>query len=115
MTYEPLPEVMLERLSALGNETRLSVLRLLIRADRSGMTAGAIADAVSARPNALSAHLSALFHAGLVRRLREGRIIRYYADPDGIRDLVDFLFADCCDGRPDLCTPDRKREEALPE
>ncbi len=41
--------------------------------------------------------------AGLVRSRREGRSIIYSADYERMRDLLGFLVADCCGGRPELC------------
>ncbi|MCA8906116.1 MAG: winged helix-turn-helix transcriptional regulator [Hyphomonas sp.] len=92
-------------LSALGQETRLQVFRLLIRAGTQGMHAGEISDALNVRQNTMSANLSVLLRAGLIRNAREGRAIRYYADFDGIRGLLEFLMEDCCGGRPELCKP----------
>ncbi len=46
-----------------------------------------------------------LLHAGLVRNLREGRSIRYFADTEGLRGLLGYLLRDCCGGRPEICDP----------
>lgn len=95
----------LSAFSALSQPTRLDVFRLLIRAGQDGMAAGEIAAALDVRQNTLSANLSVLLQSGLVRNRREGRSIRYFADMDGIRDLLGFLMQDCCGGRPELCAP----------
>ena len=89
--------------AALSQPIRLDVFRLLIRAGGAGMQAGAIATALDVRRNTLSANLSVLANAGLVRRSREGRSIRYFADTEGLRGLLGFLLEDCCGGRPELC------------
>ncbi len=57
------------------------------------------------RQNTMSANLAVLAHAGLVRTRREGRTVRYAADTDAVRGLLDFLMRDCCGGRPELCEP----------
>ena len=90
---------------ALSQPTRLAVFRLLVRAGRTGMTAGEIAAALDARQNTMSANLAILTGAGLLRNAREGRSIRYFADMEGARGLVAFLIEDCCGGRPELCQP----------
>lgn len=90
-------------LSALGQETRLHVFRLLIKAGPKGLQAGEISDALNVRQNTMSANLSVLMRAGLIRNAREGRTIRYFADFDGIRGLLEFLMEDCCGGNADLC------------
>ncbi len=91
--------------AALSQPTRLDVFRLLIRAGENGMAAGEIAEALGVRQNTMSANLSVLHQAGLVRNTREGRSIRYFADLDGARGLLGFLMEDCCGGNPDLCQP----------
>lgn len=95
----------LASLSALGQDTRLDVFRLLVKAGTDGMLAGEIGQALDVRQNTLSANLSILLNAGLVRNQREGRAIRYFADMDGMRALLAFLMEDCCGGRPELCQP----------
>ena len=92
-----------DALSALAHASRLAVFRLLVRAGADGMAAGEIAREVGALPNTLSTHLTILSHAGLVRSRRDGRSVIYSADYDGMRDLLGFLVADCCGGRPEIC------------
>jgi len=95
----------LDSLSALAHDIRLDVFRLLVRAGPEGKTAGEIADALNIRANTLSNNLSILASAGLVRSLREGRSIRYFAGIETMRGLLAFLMRDCCGGRPELCQP----------
>lgn len=92
-----------EGLSALAHASRLAVFRLLVRAGPEGMAAGDIARDTGVRPNTLSTHLTILSHAGLIRSCRDGRSIIYSTDYDGMRDLLGFLVADCCAGRPEIC------------
>lgn len=91
--------------AALSQPTRLDVFRLLIRAGENGMAAGDIAARLSVRQNTMSANLSVLLHAGLIRNRRDGRSILYYADLDGLRGLLSFVLQDCCGGNPALCQP----------
>ena len=91
--------------AALSQLTRLQVLRLLIKAGANGMCAGEIGEAMGVRQNTMSSNLNILLRAGLVRNEREGRSIRYFADYDGIREMLTFLMEDCCGGRPELCKP----------
>ena len=97
------------RLAALANEHRLAAFRLLVRAGPAGRAAGEIAAALELPPSSLSFHVSALAEAGLVGSVREGRSIRYRVAVDGFRELLDFLTADCCEGRPELCPKIRTR------
>ena len=91
--------------SALSQSTRLDAFRLLVRAGADGMTAGDIATRLQVKQNTMSANLSVLTQAGLLRNTREGRSIRYFADLDGMRGLLGFLMEDCCGGNPTLCQP----------
>ncbi len=98
-------EVALDALSALGQETRLDVFRLLVKAGQEGMTAGAIAEELDVRSNTLSTHLGVLSRSGLVHASRDGRSIIYGADLGAMQELVRYLLQDCCGGNPDLCGP----------
>ena len=91
--------------AALSQETRLDVLRLLVRRGAEGALSGEIGEALGVKQNTMSANLAVLLHAGLVRKEREGRAVRYFADVEGIRGLLAFLMEDCCGGRPELCRP----------
>lgn len=91
--------------SALGQPTRLEVLRLLIRTGAPGVAAGEIAEALGVRQNTLSANLAVLRDAGLIGSERDGRSIRYFADMNGLGALLGFLMEDCCGGRPERCRP----------
>ena len=95
----------LDAFAALSQSTRLDVFRLLIKAGEVGMTAGEISDTLGVRQNTMSANLSILSRAGLIRNRREGRSIRYFANMDGMRGLLAFLMEDCCGGHPELCQP----------
>lgn len=91
--------------AALSQTSRLDAFKLLIQAGDQGMLAGEISDALDARQNTMSANLSVLLNAGLLRNEREGRAIRYFANMEGLQGLLAFLLQDCCGGRPELCRP----------
>lgn len=94
-----------DALSALAHRHRLGVFRLLVKAGFDGMPAGDVAREIGALPNTLSTHLAILDRAGLIRSRREGRSVIYTANYDGMRELLGFLVADCCGGRPEICEP----------
>lgn len=93
------------RLTALGHDNRLAVFRLLARRYPDAVPAGDIARALDLKPNTLSSYLSALMRAGLVSQTRDGTSLKYRVEWAAIHGLIDFLFRDCCRGRPDLCLP----------
>ncbi|MEL6595120.1 MAG: metalloregulator ArsR/SmtB family transcription factor [Pseudomonadota bacterium] len=95
----------LSAFAALSQPTRLDVFRLLVKAGETGLVAGEISDQLDVRQNTLSANLTILVQAGLIRNRREGRSIRYHVDLNGMRGLLSFLMEDCCGGNPALCKP----------
>jgi DNA-binding transcriptional ArsR family regulator len=92
-------------LSALAQDGRLAVFRLLVERGEDGMPAGEVARAHGVPANTMSARLDVLAGAGLVRARRDGRSIIYSVDFATVRDLLAFLMQDCCNGRPEACEP----------
>lgn len=93
----------IDALSALAQETRLTIFRALVRAHspedgKGGLAAGEISDRLGVAPATLSFHLKELAHAGLVTSRREGRSIIYKADLDRMSHVMGFLLEDCCNG-----------------
>ncbi|HYO13742.1 MAG TPA: metalloregulator ArsR/SmtB family transcription factor [Thermoanaerobaculia bacterium] len=84
------------RFAALGHEVRLEILRRLLAAHPHGLVAGEIQQELGIPASTLSHHLDALRHEGLVEQHREGRFLRYLANDQGLRELLDFLYAECC-------------------
>ena len=95
----------LSQLSALAQDNRLAVFRLLVKAGHDGLPAGDIAAALDVPPNTLSAQLNILSQSGLVSGQRQGRSIIYSANFDSVSGLIVFLMEDCCEGRTDVCAP----------
>ena len=91
--------------AALAQETRVATLKALVAAGPGGLAAGEIAERLGAPPSTLSFHLKALAAADLVVARKDGRRVIYAADYGGLRRLVEFLLADCCQGDPRLCGP----------
>lgn len=83
-------------LSALAQETRLRVFRLLVTAGPAGMPAGQIAAELAIPPNTLSSHLTLLKNAGLAAVRREGRSLIYSAEYDQMKAIIAYLSENCC-------------------
>lgn len=92
-----------EALTALAQESRLAIFRVLVEAGPGGLPAGGVAERLGIPAPTLSFHLSLLARAGLVSQRREGRFLFYAADFDAINRLLGFLTDHCCGGRPELC------------
>jgi DNA-binding transcriptional ArsR family regulator len=88
---------------SLSSGIRLDVYRMLVRQGPEGLVAGQIASALGLPPANLSFHLKAMTQAGLVRVEQEGRFQRYRANLPLMADLVAYLTAECCGGRPEQC------------
>lgn len=99
-------------LSALAQDNRLSLFRLLVEAGPQGMPAGHIAGSLRLPPNALTFHLDRLRDAGLVTARRDGRSMIYTARFEAMDSLVSYLTDHCCQGRPELCRPKAGRTGA---
>lgn len=82
--------------SAIGTEARLRILRLLLSAHPEGLVAGDIQAELDVPASTLSHHLEKLRHEGLLGVRREGTFLRYTADTGALRDLLGFLYAECC-------------------
>jgi len=88
----------IQALSALAQESRLSIFRLLVEAGQEGMAAGSIGEKLALPPATLSFHLAGLARAGLARSRQEGRFIIYSADYAAMNALVGYLTENCCSG-----------------
>ena len=98
-------------LSALAQESRLAIFRLLVQAGPAGLAAGTIGEKLELPPATLSFHLAGLARAGLAQSRQEGRFVIYSANYQAMNALVAFLTENCCQGA--TCeTPTRTRRSA---
>jgi DNA-binding transcriptional ArsR family regulator len=95
----------IKRLSALAQESRLEVFRLLVKAGPEGRAAGNIARHLGTAANTLSAQLLILSNAGLIKARRDGRSIIYAVNYGAMSALLVYLTEDCCEGRTEICAP----------
>ena len=92
-------------LSALAQENRLDVFRLLVQKGPDGMAAGDVAERLEIPPATLSFHLAQLRQAGLLSMRRDGRSLIYSANYDGMNALMAFLTENCCRGAAPCAVP----------
>jgi DNA-binding transcriptional ArsR family regulator len=83
-------------LSAMGTEPRLRIMQLLLSAYPNGMVVGEIGNKLEIPSSTLSHHLEKLKHEDLVRVRREGTFLWYSANTDTLKELLGFLYAECC-------------------
>lgn len=93
----------IQALSALAQETRLGIFRLLVQAGPDGMAAGQIGEKLDLAPATLSFHLAGLTRAGLAQSRQDGRFVIYSADFQAVNALVGYLSENCCGGL--ACAP----------
>ena len=86
--------------AALGHEARVAIVRLLLAAHPQGLVVGEIQEELEIPASTLSHHLDALRREGLIEQEREGRYLRYRAGAGALRELLDFLYAECCTRQP---------------
>jgi ArsR family transcriptional regulator, arsenate/arsenite/antimonite-responsive transcriptional repressor len=92
-------------LAELGNPTRLSILRLLVRAGDSGMAVNDLQARLGVPPSTLSHHLSRLVTVRLAEQERHGRVLRCRTRFDTLNAALDFAIAECCLGAERTVAP----------
>jgi DNA-binding transcriptional ArsR family regulator len=84
--------------AAMGAEPRLEIMRLLLKAHPDGLVVGALQAGLDIAASTLSHHLEKLRHEDLVTVEREGTFLRYRANTSALRELLGFLYTECCAG-----------------
>jgi DNA-binding transcriptional ArsR family regulator len=85
-----------DMLSAMGTESRLRIVRLLLSAHPDGMVVGDIGSELGIPSSTLSHHLEKLKNEDLLRVRREGTFLWYSANTKALGELLGFLYAECC-------------------
>jgi DNA-binding transcriptional ArsR family regulator len=71
-------------------------MRLLLSAHPDGLVAGEIQSELGIPNSTLSHHLEKLKSEDLVKVRREGTFLWYTANTEALRELLGFLYAECC-------------------
>jgi DNA-binding transcriptional ArsR family regulator len=83
-------------LGALAQETRLDIVRHLVRKGADGAAAGDIGAHLNVPSATLAFHLNILTGAGLLRRRRTGRNTIYRVDYGRLHGITAYLLENCC-------------------
>ena len=83
-------------LAELGNETRLDIFRLLVKAEPTGLTISEIGSRLYVAPSTLAFHLKGLVSANLILQTKQGRSVLCRANLNRINSIVETLQAECC-------------------
>ena len=85
------------RFEALAHPHRIRIMRLLLAAyNVGGQTAGHIQAALQLPGSTLNHHLVKLERAGLVKVRKDRQWVWYAANSEGLREMLEFLFQECC-------------------
>lgn len=98
----------LAALSALAQETRLDIYRLLVQTGSGGLPAGHIGEQLGLPSATLAFHLKELKYAGLVTFTRDGRSLIYAAEYPTMNALLSYLTENCCGRGSNHCLPARR-------
>jgi ArsR family transcriptional regulator len=82
--------------SAMGTESRLRIMQLLLSAHPEGMVVGELQAELDIPNSTLSHHLDKLRNEGLVLVSRESTFLRYTANTEALQEVLQFLYAECC-------------------
>jgi DNA-binding transcriptional ArsR family regulator len=93
-------DIAVNAFTALGQESRLNVFRLIVQRANNGITPSEIIELLGIPGATLSFHLKELTNAGLISFERQSRRLVYRPQPDFINALVTFLSENCCGGLP---------------
>ena len=89
-------EIAAAQMEALGNPTRLSIYRLLVRAGDSGMPVGKLQLKLDIAPSTLSHHVKRLVDVNLVSQERQATTLICRANYRSMNGLIGFLSEECC-------------------
>ncbi|WP_202901638.1 ArsR/SmtB family transcription factor [Bryobacter aggregatus] len=82
--------------AAMGTESRLRIMQVLLSAHPAGMVVGEIQSELGISASNLSHHLEKLKNEDLVLVQREGTFLRYTANTAALEAVLSFLYAECC-------------------
>ena len=85
-----------DRFAAMGTEPRLRIMQLLLSAHPEGLVVGDIQGELEIPNSTLSHHLEKLRSENLVNVRRESTFLRYTANTEVLRELLGFLYSECC-------------------
>jgi ArsR family transcriptional regulator, arsenate/arsenite/antimonite-responsive transcriptional repressor len=82
--------------AAMGTESRLRIMQLLLSAHPDGLVVNEIGSELDIPSSTLSHHLDKLKNEDLVRVKRDGTFLWYSANTEALQELLGFLYAECC-------------------
>jgi len=91
-------EITAKRLAELGNVTRLSIFRYLVKIGFEGAPVGQIQKEIGIPASTLSHHINRLVSVGLIRQVRDSRTLYCFPQFEVLEEVIKFLMSECCAG-----------------
>ena len=89
-----------DRMNALGNETRLNIYLILVRAGEDGIPVGEVQKKLGIPASTLTHHLKRMVLAGLITQEKAGTTLTCRANYQQMTQTIDYFLGQCClDGR----------------
>ena len=85
-----------DMLSAMGTESRLRIMQLLLSAHPEGLVVGEIQEELEIPNSTLSHHLEKLRNEDLIRVQRQSTFLRYTENSEALQEFMSFLYSECC-------------------
>jgi ArsR family transcriptional regulator len=89
-------EIAAKMLAELGQNTRLSIFRYLVKTGSGGAPVGEIQAKLNVPGSTLSHHINRLVSVGLIHQVRESRTLYCVPQFGVLKELIEFLLAECC-------------------
>lgn len=107
-------EIASQGFAAAGSESRLQVLRILVRAGTAGLSVGEIQQRCDIPASTLAHHLKFLAAGGLIIQEKQGRSMMNRANYQHIEALANFLTEECCIDQPSATEQPCSTEQCCP-
>lgn len=101
--------------SAMGKEPRLRIMQLLLSAHPAGFVVGKIQGELGIPNSTLSHHLEKLKNENLVCVQRKGTFLQCSANTEVLRELLIFLYSECCTQNKSRSRPERIIQRIKPK
>lgn len=89
-------EAIASTFAAMGQPSRLRIVRLLLSAHPKGLPAGEIQRELEIAAPTLSHHLDKLRQVGVITAEKDRQWIWYSVRSETLKFLIDFLYEECC-------------------
>jgi ArsR family transcriptional regulator len=89
-------DIVAARLAELGHPTRLTIFKLLVKAGEDGISVGRIQQDIGIPGSTLSHHIAKMIKVGLIKQVRESRVLYCFPEFEALNEVVNYLQEECC-------------------